>query len=466
MSTEEFEVHYYVKLIRETVENEFPGILSGPIKEQFDDALDEWESENQKPDDGLLSKRMEYEAACTKYSERTPTPDDIADVIKRITLLDGGFDASIPLSKMDGDDSELIDELLDQWGEILETMSDVMQNASLERSFTDFTSKMRSWLKTVSAIGSKDWSDSWGLSSAKFTYGHEWNIARYAEMFRNNRNVRELTDMLGRLDSDRTSTSGIIENFDEHVKSDRIRQEMSGVTIGREIEGLLPSELSLLMDDDLSVIFDLRFAEGTLMSFAKEGKLKTIENDNGDIDSSEKLGPIILVTDRSGSMGGQRSNLQKGLCFTIITRAAKQNRPVFRIDFNTDANCIEMDPKHHMKELMQFLGSAACGGTDARNAMIEALDMTERERYKMADILVITDYYLDESVFYRRNSTIENIRKRGCRIHLLCIRSEPMYSDNFDSCWGFNRMYPNTFRKVERYNMRDGGKKKRFRPFR
>ena len=460
MSTGESEVHYYVKLIRETVENEFPGILSGPIKEQFDDALDEWESENQKPDDGLLSKRMEYEAACTKYSERTPTPDDITDVIERISLLDGGFDASIPLSKMDGDDSELMGELLDQWGEILEAMSAVMQNASLERSSADFISKMRGWLDIVSAIGSKDWSDSWGLSSAKFTYGHEWNIKRYAEMFRNNRNVQELTDMLGRLDSDRASTSGIIESFEEYVDSDRIRQEMSGVTIGREIEGLLPSELSLLMDDDLSVIFDLRFAEGTLMSFAKEGKLKAVESEGGDVESPEKLGPIILVTDRSGSMGGQPSNLQKGLCFTIITRAAKQNRPVFRIDFNTDANCIEMDPKHHMEELMRYLGSDACGGTDPRNAMIEALDMTERERYRMADILVMTDYYLDESVFYRRNSAIENIRKRGCRIHLLCIRSESMYSDNFDSCWGFNRMYPNTFRKVEKNMWRNGGRKK------
>ena len=166
-------------------------------------------------------------------------------------------------------------------------------------------------------------------------------------------------------------------------------------------------------------------------------------------------------------MDGQRSNLQKGLCFTIITRAAKQNRPVFRIDFNTDANCIEMDPRHHMKELMYFLGSDACGGTDPRNAMIEALDMTERERYRMADILVITDYYLDESVFYRRNSTIENIRKRGCRIHLLCIRSNMLYSDNFDSCWGFSKgMYPNTFRKVERHNTWDGRKKKGFRHFR
>jgi uncharacterized protein with von Willebrand factor type A (vWA) domain len=244
--------------------------------------------------------------------------------------------------------------------------------------------------------------------------------------------------MLGRKD-DPDEEDAEQTGYDGNARDDRRGTEIMGLRLGREIADLVPSELVPLMDDELSVIFDLKFIEERLLAFTREDDVETGSGD--DLRSGHGLGPVILVVDTSGSMTGDRLFYAKALAFTIATRAAEQRRDVFRIDFNVDTRCTDMSPRTSAEQLLDFLGTEADGGTDAGPALQEAVKVTEKERYGMADIVVISDLELDMYCFRRDDPSMKSLRERGCRVHAVAVMSNHRYDrDPFDSCWEVTAM--------------------------
>jgi uncharacterized protein with von Willebrand factor type A (vWA) domain len=100
-----------------------------------------------------------------------------------------------------------------------------------------------------------------------------------------------------------------------------------------------------------------------------------------------------------------------------------------------------MSPRTSAKQLLDFLGTEADGGTDAGPALQEAVKVTEKERYGMADIVVISDLELDMYCFRRDDPTMKALRERGCRVHAVAVMSNHRYDrDPFDSCWEVTAM--------------------------
>ena len=99
------------------------------------------------------------------------------------------------------------------------------------------------------------------------------------------------------------------------MRTDTMREELSGVKVGRAIEDALPSELAACGDEDIGTLFDLKFIEGQMLCFEKTGedRQRIAERKKVMRKVDEELGPVIVCVDTSGSMQGEPETVAKGL---------------------------------------------------------------------------------------------------------------------------------------------------------
>ena len=126
----------------------------------------------------------------------------------------------------------------------------------------------------------------------------------------------------------------------EYVPDINSREEIVGLDLGNDIERVVPQELTLLSDEETSVLFDVKLAEGRLMCFEMEGtqsRSREVEEELvSEIEDEEKLGPVIVCVDTSGSMQGSPEIIAKAVTLFMATRAVSQKRNCFLINFSTN----------------------------------------------------------------------------------------------------------------------------------
>jgi uncharacterized protein with von Willebrand factor type A (vWA) domain len=140
---------------------------------------------------------------------------------------------------------------------------------------------------------------------------------RMAEIFKKIKNNRKLLSI--------TNIAGVLKekaNTFFRYKYNNMPQEVRGITVGNEIQKIIPSELLGFLDPDLEILNLLKLAESKLW-------IK-------DLFGYEMCsrGPIVVVIDESGSMHGEKETFAKALALTIYTIAKKQGRWVSLIAFS------------------------------------------------------------------------------------------------------------------------------------
>ena len=157
------------------------------------------------------------------------------------------------------------------------------------------------------------------------------------------KNAQQIAELLGKMRQieqsekiEQVKQTVYIQNPQIDINS---REEIIGLRLGKDLEYVLPSELALMADEETSILFDLKFLESKLMCFELQGmtycdapteiivEQKSQEN--------EKLGPMILCVDTSGSMVGLPENIAKAMALFLGTKAKSENRSCFVINFST-----------------------------------------------------------------------------------------------------------------------------------
>jgi uncharacterized protein with von Willebrand factor type A (vWA) domain len=164
--------------------------------------------------------------------------------------------------------------------------------------------------------------------------------------------------------------------------------EITGVTIGKDLGKTLPVEMAQLADPDLEIFFFKKYAEGQLMEIEMVGSEK------------QGRGPLIIALDSSGSMssglGGQVSKeaWSKAVTIALLAIAKKQKRDFAVIHFShgTQMKLFEF-PKGEAKsaELIECTDYFSGGGTEYRYWMQKALELVEQSRYDRADVVCVSD---------------------------------------------------------------------------
>ena len=182
--------------------------------------------------------------------------------------------------------------------------------------------------------------------------------------------MKEIADWAGRFKE-------VARAKQKHLHRDSI--ERSGITIGNEVDRLLPIELSKLTMPQAKVDFIRRFAEGQTMMFDKKGK-----------DILGK-GPIILCLDQSGSMR-KLDTQSKGFALALMSIAKKQKRDFALITFSVSATTQIFKKGSSTKEdLIQLAEGFLGGGTNFYDPLRQSLSLIKESRFKNADIVFVTD---------------------------------------------------------------------------
>lgn len=141
------------------------------------------------------------------------------------------------------------------------------------------------------------------------------------------------------------------------------------VTLGNDIEKLLPMELGLYTHPITKNDFLRRFVEGQIMQYEQKGH-KVLGK-----------GPIVLCLDQS-----------KGFTLALMSIARKQRRDFCLILFSTRTQIFKYKKgKIKSSDMINLAQTFLGGGTDFALPLERAMDVINESRFKQADVVFVTD---------------------------------------------------------------------------
>ena len=301
----------------------------------------------------------------------------------------------------------------------------------------------------------KDFGRLWDMSTHIFeTSGFEI-LETFANLLEQDKSLQELADMLGKQSRaqakfEKELRDKVVIKTEWHPEP-AYRGEINGLKYSNDIASALPSELALLKKRATNKLFQLKVAQKQLLSFEFQNNVektkKEIKLEEISVEKKEAKGPIIICVDTSGSMHGSPENIAKTLIFALAKIALEEMRKCFVISFSTDIETMEIKPnedmemtsihnEHYLQKLVRFLRMSFNGGTDAEPALRKAIQMlngTDGEGYKNADVLMVSDFIMQE-LSEDLVSSIEEEKEKNTAFYSLVIGE----SGNQSSIASFN----------------------------
>ncbi|MCI7549542.1 MAG: VWA domain-containing protein [Campylobacter sp.] len=271
-------------------------------------------------------------------------------------------------------------------------------------------------------------------------------ILKHFNKIKNNEPLMKLCEMLGRLREarDEVFMEKIKEqtaySYTQSVPTKRTKEEICGVELGADLANLIPQEFSLLNDDDLEILFDLKLLEKRLFCFEKQGLVEKQIKDVKEIEKQKpkeqkskdkNKGAIILCVDTSGSMSGEPEMVTKALTLFVASRARRKNRACYLINFSSDIKCEDLSEHGWGERLNSFLRLSFGGGTDVGKALEKGVEMMGKDEFEKSDLLVISDGDFGE-VSQRIVGKMDKQREQENRFFLLDITEKSKALDYFD----------------------------------
>ncbi|WP_431471861.1 VWA domain-containing protein [Nonlabens sp. SCSIO 43208] len=284
----------------------------------------------------------------------------------------------------------------------------------------------------------------WDLSHGLWHEIDTASIDKYAALLEENKHVKELAALLGRL-----RLAGIAVEKEEmqemffrpeDIINPHGKAEVMGIKESNDLNYALPGEMALLETPETENIFLKKFAEKKIQTLELIDRNTAQFQENRTITVDKEIpqdkGPFLIAVDTSGSMHGTPELMAKLIALAIAKEASKDDRPMTIISFSTSIKTIELNTKTmDIAQLATFLGHSFHGGTDIDPALEYAIDTMKSDTYKNADLLMITDGVFP-SLDGERIKEVKKLQKKKNRFHCMNIGSSSWRSmDWCDNLW-------------------------------
>lgn len=462
------ELHKQVKLIKSKLDNKYYKVLSSHnnLQHKIDDYLSDWQHESrlallqQYPfelfEQSLLKQEQLFQKSDTslnqqylnqyqKFCQENKLPFDKRFWQKELQSnnqpQENSYKASWQL-------------MLNQWRKQLDQVHAEWYLQQLNERRKKILAKLEEWLALIEKLS--DQLNSLGLNAGLWLDNSLGNLTpqsieelqRWFNYLANDEEAKQIAELLGKIRQiEQSEKIELVEktiSIATPIIDVNSREEIVGLRLGKELEYILPAELALLSDDSTDILFDLKYLENKLMCFELQGidyqdeAVQTLTEERTTED--EKLGPMILCVDTSGSMQGTPEHIAKAMTLFLSTKAKNEKRACFVINFSTQIETFEVNEQSGMKDLFNFLRQSFYGGTDVAPALRYALQLVKKERYEKADVLLISDFvmsHLPDDVL----QSIEKQREKHNQFNSLVIGDAFMsqrLKTYFDHEWIYN----------------------------
>lgn len=286
--------------------------------------------------------------------------------------------------------------------------------------------------------------------------------------------IKEIVAKMGRVadanGKDRlTIASGTDMKMEHSAGSD-----IEGITVGDDLNSLLPLELAQYSDEDMEGLFIYKYRTRRLQTFRYKSEMAKPSRKLGFTHASRK-GPMIVCLDTSASMYGTPERVASTLISLLEETAEDLERDCYLIDFSVSIHAVDLMEKRRLNRMrklglqipqssdepdvekpqrqsgashLPFIG----GGTNARKMMDEMFSLLDNDglRYVNADVLWITDFMIPEPPRLLLDK-FKEYRDTGTRFYGICIVHEQDKTEN--NSWEpyFHHIYTITYRPVRRY---------------
>ena len=274
--------------------------------------------------------------------------------------------------------------------------------------------------------------------------------------------IGDVAKRMGRLPDEEGRARLTVQTGVSHRLEHSSGSDIEGVTIGRDLNALMPFELAQYSDAELEGVFLRKYLTSRLQVFRYKSEISKPSRRLRS-ERATRRGPMIVCVDSSASMYGVPQRIEASLLSKLEETAERLNRDCFLIDFSVGVRPIELrsrrkkrsmermglrqeDAENFEKGYFPFLG----GGTDAQkmlNLTFYLLDNGE-DRYMNADVLWITDFLIPR--------TTEDLMKRfkdyqatGTKFYGFKITQMGQGESNWDKY--FNKIYEVHYKQPRRY---------------
>ena len=344
--------------------------------------------------------------------------------------------------------------LLKEWQKNLDKAQAQWELAQIELARKKFLDELEKWLELIQQLDQQlshfglDFGIWFDESLGSLTPQSIKELTRWANYFAQDKEAQRIADLLGKMrqieQSSKIETITQTISISVPVTDVNSKEEVIGLKLGKDLEYVIPSELALMADPEAAILFDLKYLESKLVCFELQGT--TFQDEQHEITTeietkeNDKLGPMILCVDTSGSMSGTPENIAKAMSLYLGNKAKTENRRCFVINFSTSIETFEISATKGIADLVSFLSKSFHGGTDAAPALRHALSLCQSEDYERADVLMISDFVM-ESLPEALLNDIKKQREKGNQFHSLVIGNlfmENRLKTYFDNEWVYN----------------------------
>ena len=355
--------------------------------------------------------------------------------------------------KKETDIKSIRKNILDNWKQSLDKKYIEWVLKEIDRFRADFFKEIEEFLENLKKI--KELQEVFGYDTGLLFNLSLSNILKrdleyikiLANFIRDTKSIKELCDMLGRFvkseESYKIEKIFRKETFHTKVIDVNSKEEIVCITYSRDINNILPQEKLLLSEGVLETLFGIKYFENRLLTFKKEGYTDYSDEKTKEeyvkVIEEEKKGPIIICVDTSGSMSGIPETIAKAITLYLATRAMKQKRNCYLINFSTQLYTTDLTYPKTIDNLIEFLRISFSGGTDAIPALRHAIKTMNNDNYKKSDLLFISDFVFNgftEDDYY----LVKNQKENKNKFYSLIIGSTPMFSLK-ESFFDYNWVY-------------------------
>lgn len=237
--------------------------------------------------------------------------------------------------------------------------------------------------------------------------------------------------------------------------------DIDGITLGNDINSMLPSETAMYIDDEMEDAFIYKFVRRRLQTFRHKSNLSKPSR-RLSFQPAARKGPMIACVDTSASMYGVPQRIVRSTLAMLEETAEDERRDCFLIDFSVSVRALDLMQRRKEKLYesiglgkneyefgrgeLPFIG----GGTSAvamMDLMFRLLDNCGN-KYINADVLWVSDFLIpfpDESYIRR----MKPYRDTGTRFYGMQIKPEGAKESEWHPY--FDHIYPITYRQLRRY---------------
>ncbi|KFI12567.1 ATPase RavA stimulator ViaA [Vibrio coralliilyticus] len=322
--------------------------------------------------------------------------------------------------------------------------------ASKEKALKDLYQRMET-MKNMDKVTEEGDENSvgrlWDMAAAKLSKTDLSVMKRHAEFLKKNQGLQEIAENLGRMagqvDDPDLNRAPAEELQMVEEKSDEATDDIVGIHESDDLNKLLPNETMFLAYPELEVVFYKHLVDKRLMNYRMQGKSRTLRKvkahrpDNKQVDVEK--GPFIVCVDASGSMSGFPEQCAKAMAYALMQIALAEDRDCFVILFSTEQITYELTRQDGLREASDFLTYSFHGGTDLEPVLMKSIDLMGGDRYKNADMVVISDFIApkqsDEML-----AKVAKLKKLKNRFHAISLSKygNPELMSMFDHSWAYH----------------------------